>query len=64
MKEILDNPFFVGKIRYGRYENWSEKRRKGLNTEPIIVDGNHPAIVSEELWNKVQYLRKKNQWSP
>ncbi|WP_094869776.1 recombinase family protein [Paenibacillus sp. VTT E-133280] len=59
VKEILDNPFFVGRIRYGRYENWSEKRRKGLNTILETFDGIHPAIVSEELWSKVQYLRKK-----
>ncbi|MCE5168230.1 hypothetical protein LQV63_02700 [Paenibacillus profundus] len=26
---MLDNPMFVGKIRYNQYENWAEKRRKG-----------------------------------
>ncbi|WP_372814271.1 recombinase family protein [Paenibacillus sp.] len=59
VKEILDNPFYAGKIRYGKHENWSEKRRKGRNKEPNIFEGLHPAIVSEELWDKVQYLRKK-----
>ncbi|MGU3471879.1 recombinase family protein [Paenibacillus sp. D51F] len=59
VKEILDNPFYAGKIRYGKYENWSDKRRRGRSMEPINTKGQHPAIISEELWDKVQYLRKK-----
>ncbi|WP_229522453.1 recombinase family protein [Paenibacillus monticola] len=27
IRDLLDNPMFIGKIRYNQYENWSEKRR-------------------------------------
>ncbi len=64
VKETLDNPFYAGRIRYGKFENWSEKRRKGRNDEPINEEGQHSAIVSDELWNKVQYLRKKKSVVP
>lgn len=57
IKDIIENPFYAGKIRYGRYLNWSERRRKGKNDSPTITDGNHPAIIPEELWEKVQFLR-------
>ncbi|WP_339279086.1 recombinase family protein [Paenibacillus sp. FSL W8-1187] len=64
IRDILDNSMFVGKIRYNRYENWSERRRQGKSTEPILVEGHHPAIVSEELWEKVQLLRGKKSAMP
>lgn len=55
---------FVGKIRYNRYENWAERRRKGKNREPILVEGHHPPIISQELWDKVQLLREKKATLP
>ncbi|MGE6229856.1 recombinase family protein [Paenibacillus chitinolyticus] len=64
VRDILDNPMFVGKIRYNRYENWAERRRKGKTIEPILVEGHHPAIVSDELWEKVQLLRQKKSAMP
>ena len=59
IREILDNPIYKGYIRYGRYENWSEKRRKGKSKNPILVKGLHEPIVSEELWDKAALLRSK-----
>lgn len=59
VRDIIENPFYAGKIRYGRYLNWSERRRKGKNATPTISQGNHPAIITEELWEKVQFLRDK-----
>jgi site-specific DNA recombinase len=65
VKDILSNPFYMGKIRYNQYENWSDRRRKGRNPHPIVVDGNHEPIISEELWNKVEHLRmKRSKVSP
>jgi site-specific DNA recombinase len=64
IKDIVDNPFFVGRLRYNRYENWSEKRRKGKNPNPIVSEAIHPAIISQELWDKVQYLRQMNNSTP
>ena len=57
IREIVDNPLYKGYVRYGKYENWSEKRRKGKNLNPILVKGRHEAIVSEEVWNKAAKMR-------
>ncbi|CAG7649679.1 hypothetical protein PAESOLCIP111_05922 [Paenibacillus solanacearum] len=59
----MDNPFFVGKVRYNRYTNWSERRRKGKNPNPLLVDGHHPPIIVEELWEKVQFLRERKAYT-
>lgn len=64
IKDILHNPFYYGKIRYNRYVNWSDKRRRGKNNEPIIVEGQHEAIVTNDLWNKVQFLIQKRSITP
>lgn len=59
IKEIILNPVYVGKIRFNRYENWSEKRRKGKCDDVIVVDGIHEAIISEDLWKKVQLIQQQ-----
>lgn len=64
IKEILSNPFYNGKIRYNRYENWSNKRRRGKSAEPIIVDGVHEVIIHDALWEKVQFLLQKKSFTP
>ncbi|ASS67596.1 MULTISPECIES: recombinase family protein [unclassified Paenibacillus] len=64
VRDILDNPMFVGKIRYNQYENWAEKRRKGKTENPILVQGHHPAIIADDLWEKVELLRKKKSKMP
>ncbi|MBP1994645.1 hypothetical protein J2Z66_006284 [Paenibacillus eucommiae] len=58
IKQIILNPVYVGKIRYLQHENWNERRRKGKNASPILVNGGHVPIISEELWGKVQLLQK------
>lgn len=35
-----------------------------MNYEPIIVDGKHEAIISDDLWNNVQQLRVKKAILP
>ncbi|WP_214482829.1 recombinase family protein [Bacillus sp. SM2101] len=55
---ILDNPIYNGKIRWLQVENWDKKRRRGKNTNPILVNGKHKAIISDELWNIVHARRK------
>ena len=57
IREIIDNPIYKGYVRYGRYENWSEKRRKGKSEYPILVKGLHDPIVPEELWDKAALQR-------
>ena len=64
IKKILNNPFYNGKVRYNRYENWSNKRRRGKSAEPIIADGKHEAIIHDALWEKVQFLYQKKSFTP
>ncbi|MCT4509517.1 MAG: recombinase family protein [Tepidibacter sp.] len=56
VKGILKNPVYIGKIRFNRFVDWANKRRKGKNEDYILVEGNHEAIIDEEIWNKVQEL--------
>lgn len=58
IREIIDNPIYKGYIRYARYENWSEKRRRGKNDNPIIVKGKFEPIIPEEEWDEAAKLRK------
>lgn len=64
IKDIIMNPIYIGKIRYNVRENWSEKRRKGINKKPIIVDGEHESIISKQLWDKTQEMRKLKSSKP
>ncbi|MCD8503109.1 MAG: recombinase family protein [Bacillaceae bacterium] len=59
---ILDNPLYIGKIRWLQVENWDKRRRKGKNPNYILTEGNHEAIISEELWNIVQNRRKSRSF--
>lgn len=62
LKGILDNPVYIGKIRFNQYENWSEKRRSGKNKDAIIVNGEHEAIIPEDLWERVQQKRSARSY--
>lgn len=64
VKDILHNPTYTGLVQYNHYENWEKKRRRGLNTHPIITEGKHEPIVSREAWDKVQALIKLNSRKP
>lgn len=54
IKGILSNPLYIGKIRFNKQQDWNTKRRKGTNPAPIIADGEHEAIIGQEVWDKVQ----------
>ncbi|PNZ61261.1 recombinase RecB [Staphylococcus casei] len=61
---ILSNPFYIGKIQFAKYKDWNDKRRKGLNDNPVIADGKHSPIISQELWDKVQARKKQVSKKP
>ena len=61
---ILSNPFYIGKIQFAKYKDWNEKRRKGLNDNPVVADGKHSPIISQELWDKVQARKKQVSKKP
>lgn len=53
---ILTNPVYAGKLR------WNYRKLAGAKTgQEIIVDGNHTAIISEEVFNYAQQLRESRQ---
>lgn len=65
IREIIINPVYVGVVRYNRFEGWSEKRRRGKNSNPILIEGKHEAIISQDIWDKVQALfQQKSKESP
>lgn len=48
---ILENPFYIGKIRW----NYAPKARgKKKDGEVIIREGKHPPLITEELFDKAQ----------
>ena len=57
IKTIIDNPVYVGKIRWGVHLYWSKQRRQGKQENPIISDGKHDFIIDEETWEKAQRIR-------
>jgi site-specific DNA recombinase len=64
IKDIITNPVYIGKIRYNVRQNWSEKRRRNINANPIITDGVHEAIIDEVLWDKVQAILENKKGKP
>lgn len=56
VRRILDNPVYVGKVAFGRRKKTKVKGTKNqyqiLESKDFILgDGQHEAIISEELWN-------------
>lgn len=64
IKDILTNPVYIGKVRYNVRQNWSEKRRRNINVNPILTDGIHEPIIDKILWDKVQAILKSKQGKP
>lgn len=63
---ILDNPVYIGKVRWDKTSTVKSgigaDRQKKVVYNPAekirIIDGHHPAIISQELWDTVQARRK------
>ncbi len=64
IRTILSNPVYAGYIRYNVRRNWTEQRRNNINPDPIIVPGQHKAIISEETWKQVKTNMKKRSRKP
>lgn len=63
IKDILDNPVYVGKIAYGRRRNEKVTGTRDQyhivkQSEYMLFDGIHEAIVDTDIWEKVQQKRK------
>ena len=59
VKGVLDNPIYVGKIRWGYHKDWNKQRRQAKSDEFILVEGLHEAIISEDMWERTRTIRKK-----
>ena len=65
---ILDNPVYIGKVRWDKTSTvksgiGAERQKKVVynSADKIrIIDGHHPAIISQDLWDAVQARRKSN----
>lgn len=53
---ILQNPVYIGKIRWSPEGRKSTNRYKGDNTGLMIVDGKHQPIIDTETFEKVQLM--------
>ena len=66
LKEILRNPLYIGKIRWGRQKMITTVVNQQLITRKLktedyeIVEGLHEAIIDEETFNKALEERKKH----
>ena len=57
---ILDNPFYCGRIYYGRKTNKKDHNGKPIKLDPAAVieaTGCHEPIVSEEVWDEIHEKR-------
>ena len=67
VKDVIDNPIYMGKIAYGRRRT---EKKIGTRNEMHIVEqsefpiyeGAHEAIISEADWNLAQEKRKLNAY--
>ncbi len=51
---ILNNPVYIGKLRWSMEGSRAVSKRDYNNENVITIEGHHEAIISIELWEKVQ----------
>lgn len=67
IKDILGNPVYIGKIRWGWrktvkvYKEGKILKTRPKNKKPIIVNGIHEPIIDMETWNIVQEKLSKHK---
>lgn len=61
LEYIIQNPTYIGKIRWNRTENATNRIKD--KSEWIIADGNHEKIISEDLFNKANE-RYHSEYTP
>ena len=61
IRQILDNPIYLGKLAMMRVTSVSYKNHKKVRKDPsewVITEDTHEAIISQELWDKVREAEK------
>lgn len=64
VKTILENPIYIGMIRYDVRRNWADKRRGNINPTPVLQQGEHQPIISQVDWEKAQQILKERSNKP
>ncbi|MBO1003754.1 recombinase family protein [Pseudogracilibacillus auburnensis] len=55
LKTFLSHDRYIGTYRYNEYRETADgKRVKNPESEHIVIENNHPAIIDIETWEKVQ----------
>lgn len=61
IRQILDNPIYLGKLAMMRVTSVSYKKHKKVRKDPsewVVTEDTHEAIISQELWDKVREAEK------
>ena len=61
IRQILDNPIYLGKLAMMRVTSVSYKNHKKVRKDPsewVVTEDTHEAIISQELWDKVRKAEK------
>ncbi len=70
IKDILENPVYIGKIRWQHRKEVKQIRNNVITitrpnaTDYILADGMHEAIIEDETWYKAQDILKKRGKPP
>ena len=70
IKDILKNPVYIGKTRWGNRKaikkivNGKKITMRPRAKDFILEDGKHPAIITEDVFNTAQYYMSKNPAKP
>lgn len=60
---IISNPIYIGKVRWNHRAHTKKiidgtlTTSRPINSEPMLIDGKHPAIIDEDTFYKCQNLR-------
>jgi site-specific DNA recombinase len=59
VKRMLTNPFYLGKVAL-----WGNRTRSSTTKPTLLVDGEHPALVDEAVWDLVQERVRQQSRTP
>jgi site-specific DNA recombinase len=64
VRDVVTNPIYIGKIRWGYRRAVPGMRYRPRFTDFELFDGQHEAIVDEETFNRAQTIRVARQRAP
>ena len=66
---LIKNPLYTGKIAWGKTLNYRTCKKKNANKKQsenkwIVSEGKHPALISDEMYEKAKTIMQRNIKSP